>query len=209
MQDEVYFEEEAQTRPKSVWFPGKLQRRGSITPGTTLSVNQLSPCPSSSSSPSSQSTSPLSLAIQDLSSNVVFLVDSGADISVFPATAPDRRPSRASFPSLVAANGSSIRTFGKKSVDLHFNDLKTSHVFHLAAVSRPILGADFFSRHGLLIDLRGRRLLRLHPDGSSICAPLPAVDASAAATSLSEVCGLHLPRSNSVDSLLDLSLIHI
>ena len=36
-----------------------------------------------------------------------------------------------------------------------------SHEFFLADVTRPILGADFFIAHSLIIDLKGRRLLSL------------------------------------------------
>ena len=34
------------------------------------------------------------------------------------------------------------------------------HRFRVADVARPILGADFFRRHGLLIDVKNRQLLR-------------------------------------------------
>ena len=126
-------------------------------------------------------------------------MDTGADVSVFPASASDQRHS-GSTP-LVAANGSSINTFGTKSIRLRFDGLHTDHPFHLAAVSRPILGADFFSRHGLLIDLRGGRLLRLPKDGSSLLSPLPTIAATAA--SPPAIAGLHCPRANAVDALLD------
>ena len=36
-----------------------------------------------------------------------------------------------------------------------------THQFYLADVTRPILGADFFTANGLAIDLRGKRLLSL------------------------------------------------
>ena len=132
-------------------------------------------------------------------------MDTGADVSVLPATATDRRSSTTT--SLIAANGSAIDTFGTRTVRLHFDGLQADHRFHVAAVNRPILGADFFSRHGLLIDLRGGRLLRLPRVGSSLLSPLPTI--SAAVASPPTIAGLHCPRANAVDALLDLSLIHI
>ena len=84
---------------------------------------------------------------------------------------------------------------------LHFDGLTTDHCFHVAAVNRPILGADFLSRHGLLIDLRHGRLLRLPRAGSSLLAPLPTITAAAATPPT--IAGLHCPRANAVDALLD------
>ena len=126
-----------------------------------------------------------------------FLVDTGADVSVFPASSSDTSPAG----SLVAANGSSIQTFGTRRLPIHFQGLKTDQLFHVASVKRPILGADFFADHDLLIDLRGRRLLRLPRKGSSFLSPLPPVQAQAAPVSLPEICGLHCPRANAVDAV--------
>ena len=122
---------------------------------------------------SSHPVSPASLLLRDRRSGADFLVDSGADISVLPASPSDLagRPSAR----LVAANGSTIRAFGSKSLPLKFDGLATSHKFLVAEVKKPILGADFFSSHRLLIDLQGRRLLRLPPDGSHFLSLLPVV----------------------------------
>ena len=69
-------------------------------------------------------------------------------------------------------------------------------------MDRPILGTDFFSKHGLAIDLSGRRLLRLPQDGSSFLSPLSTVAATPSSTTLG-VQGLHQPRRRLVDKLLD------
>ena len=61
---------------------------------------------------------------------------------------------------LIAANGSSIRTYGKKKISLSFPGLRVVHVFLLADVRKPILGSDFFRAQDLLIDISGRRLFR-------------------------------------------------
>ena len=90
-----------------------------------------------------------------------FLVDTGADVSVYPASQAvlASRPSGA----LRAANGSTIDTFGSCALNLDFGAFRPVHSFTLAEVSKPILGADFFMKHNLLIDLSRRAVLRHRP----------------------------------------------
>ena len=126
-------------------------------------------------------------------------MDSGADISVFPASPSALRGLPTS--SLVAANGSTIKTYGTKNINLHFRGLRATQLFHVAAVSKPILGADFFSRHRLLIDIGGRRLLRLQPDDSPLFSPHPTVDL-AVSSHAPGICGLHQPRTSQFEALL-------
>ena len=99
------------------------------------------------------------MSLRDKTSGMLFLVDSGADVSVFPVSLVDRPPSVSSG-HLIAANGTAIKTFGVKELPLVFHTLCVSHKFFLADVPRPILGSDFFSKAGLLIDLRNRQLVR-------------------------------------------------
>lgn len=100
-------------------------------------------------------------SITDRHSGLHFLIDTGADVSVFPASTHERKCNSPSS-SLSAANGTSIRTWGKRTFTLHFGHKKLlTHEFVLADVTRPILGADFFIQHDLLIDLKGRRLMSL------------------------------------------------
>jgi hypothetical protein len=47
-----------------------------------------------------------------------YLVDSGAEVSVFPANDWDRQ--QATTERLLAANGSSINAYGKREISLHF-----------------------------------------------------------------------------------------
>ena len=99
------------------------------------------------------------LSAHDINTGTLFLIDTGADISVFPASKLERQ-TRVPTQSLTAANGSTIRAWGTKSISLTLRSGKTySHDFQLADVKRPILGADFFIAHGFLIDLKGKRLL--------------------------------------------------
>ncbi|GFO11319.1 transposon ty3-g Gag-Pol polyprotein [Plakobranchus ocellatus] len=60
------------------------------------------------------------------------------------------------------ANGTSIHTRGRRSVSLAIGHRgQYNHEFYLADVTRPILNADFFTQHGLTIDLSGKCLLSL------------------------------------------------
>ncbi|GFN96787.1 Pol polyprotein [Plakobranchus ocellatus] len=90
-----------------------------------------------------------------------YLVDTGAEVSVYPASVQERK-SQPPSSTLTAANGTSIHTWGKRKVFLAIGQKgQYQHEFYLADVTRPILGADFFIKHGLAIDLRGKRLLSI------------------------------------------------
>ena len=89
------------------------------------------------------------LSLLDQSTGKLFLVDSGADLSVFPASGEDKLKCHSSA-SLVAANGSSIGTYGTKTINLCFpGGLHATQSFTLADVDHPILGVDFFRDHNL------------------------------------------------------------
>ena len=64
-------------------------------------------------------------------------------------------------------------------------------------MSRPILGSDFFAKTGLLVDVKNLQLVRL-PRQQSPLLVVPAVRCSA-----NEVFGLHSPRDNVIEALLD------
>ena len=76
----------------------------------------------------------------------------------FPATRSDRL-SQSQGPKLTAANGSNIRTYGKRTISLKFNDRHFKWTFTIAQVSQPLLGADFLRAHSLLVDLKVQRLI--------------------------------------------------
>ena len=84
------------------------------------------------------------LFVTDRTFGQCYLVDSGAEVSVLPATRIDRQTLKKGLP-LRAANGSAIPTFGKCTLSLHFGLRKNFNwTFILADVSQPIIGADFF-----------------------------------------------------------------
>lgn len=61
---------------------------------------------------------------------------------------------------LYAANNTTIATYGEKTLELDFN-LRRPYkwTFIVAAVNKPILGADFLNHHNLIVDLKNRRLI--------------------------------------------------
>ena len=82
------------------------------------------------------------LTLSDRRTGETFLVDTGAEISVFPANRQDRQHKIMSEP-LAAANGTRIRTWGKRTFTIHLGTNHVySHEFVLAEVTRPILGAS-------------------------------------------------------------------
>ena len=92
-----------------------------------------------------------------------FLIDTGAQVSILPPSRAERFGTT-SLPSsskkLVAANGSSIKTFGQKALKVDFgNNGKFTWSFVVADVSRPIIGADMLRHFGLLVDLKCKRLI--------------------------------------------------
>lgn len=104
------------------------------------------------------------LFIRDPSTNTTFLVDTGADFSVLPIKFFQGKRSQTLTPNkdfiLSAANGTIIQTFGTKLLSLELGLRRNfKFPFILASVDRPIIGADFLAEYGLLVDLRGRRLI--------------------------------------------------
>lgn len=99
------------------------------------------------------------LTILDSTTRYKFLVDTGSDVSIIPATKTDKRRGIAPF-SLHAANGTKINTFGNKflSVDLGLRRRFTWR-FLVADVSSAIIGADLLAHYGLLVDLGHRQLI--------------------------------------------------
>ena len=86
-----------------------------------------------------------------------FLVDTGAEISVYPANGVDRL--NKSHVTLRAANNSFINTYGFKQLVLDFGLLRPlTRILQVADVNRPIF-ADFLLQHKLLVDLAQKRLV--------------------------------------------------
>jgi hypothetical protein len=106
--------------------------------------------------------------LRDSVSGLTFLVDTGAAVSVIPHSAS---PSTAQGPTLAGADGKGITSWGKVFKSVCFNGKTFTDVpFVLAAVAKPILGADFFTQHHLLVDTATNSVLHaetLLPVGGS------------------------------------------
>lgn len=114
-----------------------------------------------------QQTSGL-LKIRDNITSLKFLVDTGAEFSVLPASTADRARGPHGL-ELKAANDSNIPTYGRRILTLSLG-LRRNYtwIFLLADVSHPILGADFLSHHDLLVDTKRGRLIDNHTRLSSL-----------------------------------------
>ncbi|XP_025837011.1 uncharacterized protein LOC112906659 [Agrilus planipennis] len=119
------------------------------------------------------------LFIIDGSTKVKYLIDTGADLCVFPRSLlPD--PREKSNYELSAANGTIIATYGTLTLTLDLG-LRRQFTwrFVVADVSKPIIGADFLSHFGLLVDMKNKRLLdsttHLTSQGKVIECKLPSI----------------------------------
>ena len=116
-----------------------------------------------------------------------FLIDTGAEVSVLPATGLDTR-TRKPGPPLLAANGSTIRTYGTRQLSLNFASNTYQWPFIVADVTRPLLGADFLRSNSLLVDMNGKRLVDATTFHSapltqtSTTTPAPHLDAISTST---------------------------
>ena len=96
--------------------------------------------------------------IKDELSDHRFLVDTGAFRSILPPSRdnPTLQPSLAA---LVAANGTSIHTYGEQEVNIRLSGQTYIWTFIIADVRHPLLGADFLSHCSLVVDVARHRLL--------------------------------------------------
>ena len=101
------------------------------------------------------------LTLHDAKTKQAFLIDTGAEVSVVPASELDRQGTPWQK-ELVAANGSRIRCYGEKKLRLHVGPRVYEWTFLIAEVKRPLIGADFLTNSSLLVDLRNRQLV--HPE---------------------------------------------
>ncbi len=105
-----------------------------------------------------QGTGSCLLKLFDKNSKHCFLIDTGAEVSVFPAKRADRL--NKSNVTLRAANNSFINTYGFKQWTLNFGlPRPLTWRFRIADVTQPIIGADFLLQHKLLVDLTHKRLI--------------------------------------------------
>lgn len=87
-------------------------------------------------------------------------MDTGANVSVLPRNILGNSNNENKDYVLYAANGSVIRTYGSRTLRLDLNLRRSfTWTFVVAAVKQPILGADFLSHFGLVVDLKASKLI--------------------------------------------------
>jgi hypothetical protein len=96
----------------------------------------------------------------------LFLVDTGSDLCVYPRRLVPRRKERANY-DLCSANGTTIHTYGWLPLSLNLGLHRDfTWRFVVADVTQSIIGVDFLSQFGLLVDCRNNHYwteLRRYP----------------------------------------------
>ena len=96
--------------------------------------------------------------ITDRNLGLQFLIDTGAQVSVVPPS-PKDRPSPNPL-TLQAVNGTTIRTYGTRSLTLNLGLRRTFRwIFVVADIANAIIGADFLQHFSLMVDMSKRRLV--------------------------------------------------
>lgn len=99
------------------------------------------------------------LFVTDNFTKVNYLIDSGADLSVYPRSRVTPRVTKTNY-ELFAANGTPIATYGPITLTLNFGLRRAfTWKFTIADIDKPIIGADFLSFYGLLVDIKNKRLV--------------------------------------------------
>lgn len=115
------------------------------------------------------------LKLYDKTSGIRYLIDTGSDVSIIPASRRDKLSTPIPF-SLHAANGSEIKTYSTKFIttDLGLRRRFTWN-FLVSDVSHAIIGADFLAHFGLLIDMKNKNLIDVKTNMRS-CGELTKAD---------------------------------
>jgi hypothetical protein len=83
-----------------------------------------------------------------------FLIDTGSGLCVFPSKLIPQSRERVNY-DLCTANGTTIRTYGWLPFSLNLGlSREFTRRFVLADVTQPLIGADFLSHFGLLVDCK-------------------------------------------------------
>jgi hypothetical protein len=102
------------------------------------------------------------LFITDRISKRRFLIDVGSDLCVYPRKLIPRRRERVNY-DFCTANGTTISNYGWLSLNLNLG-LRRNFTWRFVAadITQPLIGVDFLSHFGLLVDYKHNRLLGRH-----------------------------------------------
>ena len=99
------------------------------------------------------------LYLTDHASKTRFLIDTGAEVNVFPATSREKLESKQGQP-LVAANGSRIAVYGERNISLDIGFQRNyTWKFKIADVRMALIGADFLRSNGIVVDMKNNRII--------------------------------------------------
>lgn len=112
------------------------------------------------------------LCINDQTDKSYYLVDTGADVSVFPYSSGVKANIHAvCTPTLYAANGTCIKTYGTLRKHVNLGKRRDfSWNFVIADVKQPILGVDFLAHYGLLVDVKNNELWDKNTELRRVCS---------------------------------------
>ena len=96
----------------------------------------------------------------DFVSGLNFLVNTGSQISILPASKSDK-DNRSKGDKLLPANGTTLAMYRWRSLPLRFGELNFQWSFIVADVTQPIIGADFLCAQSLMVDVKGCRLVNI------------------------------------------------
>ena len=160
------------------------------SPQRTSLTSPLSPLPRSHTPTPPATPAPLParsrvlMWVTDRASDMRFLVDTGAVVSVIPSPshpAAHRQPAY----DLLAADGAPIPSYGTHTLHLALTPQEVfTWDFVVAGVTHPILGLDFLTTYDLLVDSRRRRLL--HRPSNRVIPTEPCTSGVPVITSLQE-----------------------
>ena len=98
------------------------------------------------------------LVMRDSTSAFNFLIDTGAEVRILPASSRDIKNLQQTH-LLSRADGKSIPSFGTRLLSFVLVSTEYSWSFIIATVKRPNLGADFLYKNGILVDVKRKRLI--------------------------------------------------
>ena len=117
---------------------------------------------------------------QDELSGLTFLVDSGANVSLLPATAADKVSGNVG-PPLLSVQSLAVRSYGYRRRQIALSGHRFTVDFVIADIEpdQGILGADFLRQYHLLPDCNGPHILKADTMAVIPCARLPSRTAAA------------------------------
>ena len=106
-------------------------------------------------------------SVRPVNSSFEFLIDTGSVVSLVPqcfgfSSSLNSEP-------FYAANGSTIKTFGKIKQQIQINNKIYPWTFVIADIRRAIIGADFLTHYNLLVDCKNAKLIdKIHNENITL-----------------------------------------